>query len=347
MQILILGNTYSSQKFFELFEKNKQNIIFSNIPNCNYVNFDNVFEILEFCQANEIKLVLLNDEELINQGLQELLSSNDITAFSPSIEAIGLTTSKANAKKFMYKNKIQTPKFAIIEKPLVGLDYIKNQTNVLAIKPDFHSSYETTNFCETFSQGQKIIQDLFSTGNKKIIIEDYIEGKNFSVWTISDGYKAKIIGTSAKYQNEIALFEPEFITDELKEIIQNDFIQPTLDALSMQDEEYIGILGFDFILTYDNQLFLVGYNSFFDDINVDFFTQGIDIDWENVFESCIAGDIFIKYDFKFIKDYMLTLRRNNEINLITAKTKQNLRKYIEELDYDINLYDEAQKVWKY
>ncbi|MBQ8848120.1 MAG: hypothetical protein IJ003_04170 [Candidatus Gastranaerophilales bacterium] len=348
MRILILGNNYSSKKFYKLFEQNQEDIIFSNIPNTkNFIDFSNIQDIIDFCEANEINFVLITDEDFINSGLQEILTEENITAFAPSIEAISITTSKASAKKFMYKNKIQTPKFAIMEKMPIALDYIKNSPNVLAIKPDYHNDFETTNFCETFSQGEKIVQNLFSTGNKKIILEDYIEGKNFSAWIISDGYNAKIIGTSAKYQNDIALFEPDFITDGLKQIIQNDFVMPTIQNLSAQDEEYIGILGFDFILTYDNQLFLVGYNSFFDDINVDFFTQGFELNWIQVFESCIIGDVFLKYNFEPKNEYMLTIRHNNKINFVNSKTKNSLINYLEELNYDTNLYKEAQKIWKY
>ena len=165
--------------------------------------------------------------------------------------------------------------------------------------------------------------------------------------TISDGFSAKIIGTSVKYQDEIAFFEPEFITNELKEKILNTAIMPTINALSAQDEEYIGILGFDFILTYNNELFLVGYNNFFDDINVNFFTKGYDINWVEVFDSCIIGDVFLKYQFIPKNEYMLSIRNNNKIEFISAKTLGNLEKYIKELGYDTKLYKEAMKIWKY
>ena len=348
MRILILGNNYASEEFYNLFCEDEQNIVFSDIPTTkNYIEFENINDILEFCNVNNINLVLINNEEYIDSGLQELLTNENISAFSPSIEAISITNSKANAKKFMYKNKIQTPKFAIMEKTQLALEYIKNSPIPLAIRPDYSSKMETVKFCETYNQGQKIVNDLFLTGNKKIIIEDYIEGKNISVWTISDGFSAKIIGTSVKYQDEIALFEPDFITEELKERFLNSAIIPTINALSTQDEEYIGILGFDFILTYDNELFLVGYNNFFDDINVNFFTKGYDINWLDVFESCIVGDVFLKYQFIPKNEYMLSIRNNEKIEFICAKTQNNLEKYIKELGYDIKLYKEANKIWKY
>ena len=145
----------------------------------------------------------------------------------------------------------------------------------------------------------------------------------------------------------MAFFEPEFISNELKEKIYQEIIMPTITTLASQDEEYIGILGFDIILTKENKPYLIGYNHFFDDINVEFYTKGFDIDWAQVFDSTIIGDIFQKYEIKPKNEYMLAIRQNEKVHLITAKTKNNLEKYLQELDFDLKEYYEAKKVWKY
>lgn len=345
MRILILGSDYSAKKFYSFFRKDKENIVFTTIPSlANYINFENAQDIVEFCQANDINFVLIIDKDLINEGIQETLSSIGITAFSPSIDAIAICSSKSYAKKFMYKNKILTPKFQIIEKPQAAIDYFKTVQIAQALKPDYNSYQECPQFCETQNQVQKTAFKLFSNDNKRIVMEDYIEGKNISLWVLSDGYNAKIIGTSAKYQNNVALFEPDFITEELKEKIFNEIIMPTINALSSQDEEYIGILGFDIVLTSDNKTYLIGYNSFFDDIDVDFYLSS-NFDWLKIFESTIIGDVFQKFDFKQVDEYMLTIRQNEKIHLISAKTKNGIERYLSELDFDLSEYFEAKKIW--
>lgn len=348
MRILILGQNYSAKCFCKLFEQKSENIVFSDIKESkNYIDFEDSQDIVEFCEENIINLVLIIDEKYINLGLCELISAKNITVFSPSIEAISITSSKASAKRFMHKNKILTPKFQIAEKPQQALDYIKQSGFPVAIKPDYHSYIECSKFAETSSQAQNIINNLFSNGNKRVIVEDYIEGKNFSIWVLSDGYSAKIIGTSAKYQNNIAYFEPHFVTEELKETLYDTVIMRTINALASNNEEYIGILGFDFILKSPQEAYLVGYNSFFDDINVDFFIEGFDIDWQDVFDSTIVGDVFLKYNFENNGNIMLSLRcSNNEIKFISARTKTNLYRYLDNLDVDLKELEEAKKIWK-
>ena len=93
----------------------------------------------------------------------------------------------------MYKNKIPTPKFQVFEKPQLALDYIKEIKTPQVIKPDNNSYQECLQFCETQNQAQKILNSFFASGNKRVLLEDYIEGKNISTWVLCNGYSGKII----------------------------------------------------------------------------------------------------------------------------------------------------------
>jgi len=346
MRILILGNDYCAQSFFKYFSQDEKNIVFSTINNCNCIECTTSDEIVDFTLANDINFVLITDEEYINTGISDLLSSKDITVFSPDSEAIAIATSKSAAKKFMYKYQIPTPKFQIFDKYQSAIEYIKNMHHPIAIKPDNHNKKECTKFAETRNNAQKIINDLFNNGSEKIVIEDFIEGKNIEIFILSDGFKFQILGISAKYQNNLAYFEPEFLNNEIVQNIIEDVISPTINALCEQGDEYIGILGFDIILKTDNSFVLVGYNSFFDDLDVDFYINGFNIDWLKIFESTVIGDVFSKYEINSNNNYMMTLRQNNKIHFISAKTKGILELYLKE-SYDDTEYKEAVKIWNY
>ena len=347
MRILILGNNYSAKSFYYALEKNKDDIVFSTYSEIeNSIKYTDEDDIVDFCEANEINFILITDEKYITHNLQEKLNSLNITVFAPTVEALDICRYKSSAKKFINKNKFPSPKYFIAEKPNLAIDYIKEQNLPCAIHPDTHSDKECVQFAETFGQAQKIVNKFFENGNKKIILEDYVQGKNFTVWTISDGYCAKIIGINAKYQNSVGFFEPEFVTAEIKENIIKNIINPAISSLA-NEEEYIGILGFDFMLNSSSEPILIGFNSFFDDISVDFYTNCYDINWLDVFESCIVGDMFSKYDFISDDEYALTIKSDNEIKFISAKIKSNLNKYVEELDCDTKDYKEAIELWKY
>jgi phosphoribosylamine--glycine ligase len=347
MRILILGTNYAALRFFEKFQKNKDNDVFSMFSHCkNYVEFKLNQDILEFCLANEIDFVLSTQEEYTNSYLTDELSENNIAVFSPSYEAIELSSSKVFAYRLMHKNSILTPKFFIAEKLSSAIEFSKTTNLPIAIKPDNHSFQEGTLFCQTHSEVVQNCEKFFNTGNKKIILQDYVEGKNIMVWTISDGYRAKIIDTVLKYQNNIAFLKPNIISSELKNEIQETIINPTINALVEEEREYVGILGFDIILDKNNTPFLIGYNSFFDDMCVDFFIKNKKYNWEEIFNNTIIGSIFLKDSLPENEEYMLTIRDNEKINFIKAKTKTNLDRIVDEMNFSMKEINEAKSLWQ-
>jgi len=355
MRILILGNNESAKLFFVLFNQNKDNIVFSTVKEKNFIEFYNYDDIIDFLAANEINFVLITDNKFIKQELTDKISSLDISVFAPDYEASEICFSSSYAKRFMYKNKINTPGFIVAEKQSTALEYIKQAHFPLCIKPDINNFFECPYFSETKRQAHLMIEKLFQNGNQKIVIDDYIEGKNISVWALSDGYSAKIIGINAKYQNDVSIFNPDFINNEIIADIEDYIIFNTINALSNQNTEYIGILGFDIILDNNNTPYLIGYNSFFDDISAPFFTSRTDINWLDIFESTLIGDVFSKYNFENLETFqngtkMVTLRTTQgdkeEIELISANTTTNLQRYLNELGYDLKEYNETLKLWK-
>ena len=348
MRILILGNNYSGKAFLNYLKEDKENTVFSDSNEYDYkVNFSDFNDIAEFCEANEINIVIPTEEKYVSDVLEKKLNNLNTIYFAPNEEAFEICRYKSLAKRFMYKNKIQTPKFFISEKLQTSYDYLKTAYYPIAIHPDKKSYVEGVKFAETLNQAQKYVNLLYDSGNRKIVFEDYIEGRNFIFWTISDGYSAKVIGICAKYEDSVSYFEPQFLNEEIKKEVIENIINPTILNLSLENTEYVGILGFDVIVNTDNTSYLMGYKGFFDDISVDFFLKGFDINWLDVFESCIKGDIFLKYDFKHDNEYMLTLRQNDRIETISANTKTNLERYIKELDIDDTEYKEAKRIWKY
>lgn len=347
MRILVLGTNYTALKFFELFQKNKENDVFSMFSYCkNYMSFKTNQDILEFCVANDINLVLSTEEKFTTSYLTEELNQNNIAVFSPDIEAIEIVSSKVFAYRFMHKNLIPVPKFFVAEKLSAAIDFIKTTSLPVAIKPDNHSYKEGTLFCQTLKEASEFIEKFFNTGNRKVILQEFVEGKNIEVWTISDGYQAKIIGIAAKYQNNIAYLKPNMISQELQTQIQETIINPTIKALASDECEYVGVLGFDIIIDRNNIPYLLGYNDFFDDLSVEFFTENKIYNWEKIFNSVIEGSIFLENNMPENEYYMMTIRDKEKINFIKAKTKTNLLRIIDEMEYDNKELDEAKILWE-
>ena len=346
MRILILANDYSAKVMYDYFCKDKENIVFSLCDNCNKVDFLSQDDIVEFVEANAINFILITDEKYIEDDLTDKFNKFDCCVFSPCQDAVEIIKSKSYAKKFMYKNKIPTTEFQVFEKAQVALDYIKNLNHPVAIKPEQHNFKERTYFCDTRQKCFQKINELFYNGNEKIVIEEYVEGKNITLWALTDGFSSKMLGICAKYQDEISYFEPEFIDENMKNVLIQDVVNPTINALSLQESEFVGVLGFDLILDKKGEFKLLGYKNFFDDLDIEFFLKAYDVDWLDVFNSTIRGDVFLKFDVEKRHDeYMLSFREGNSVNLLSAKTMSNLELYLKQENFDYSCFEEARKIW--
>ena len=79
MRILILGNNYSAESFYETLSKNEDDIVFSTCSNIkNNVEYDSEDDLVDFCEANDINFVLTTDENYMTVSLQEKLNFANI-----------------------------------------------------------------------------------------------------------------------------------------------------------------------------------------------------------------------------------------------------------------------------
>lgn len=345
MRILVLGENNSAKLFYERFKTNQENIVFTTIKDeIGYFEFLKGNEIVEFCLANEIDLVLITQEKYILSGVEQKLNESGICVFAPDKKVVKTIISNSDVKKFIYKNKINTPKFFVAQKPQFAFDYMKENYFPFALKPERNSFFETIKFVQTRKEAKKVVNDLFAAGNEKIVVEDYVEGKNIEVWTISNGFSAKIIGINAKYQNEAAFLKPNLIKEDVVEQIYETIINPIIASFSKMESEYLGILGFDLIFGYDGNIYLMGLNYFYDEISAPLYIDCYD--WEKIMYDTVVGDVFIKNDLKLQDSYKISYIQNNEFQIIEASTKNNLLRYIEEMEIEQDNVSEILKIFR-
>jgi len=162
---------------------------------------NNVKELLEFVLENAIDLTIASSETAIKNDIAALFQQNNQMIFAPTKNSSEICTSKSAGKKFMYKNRIHCPKFWIFDKAVLALDYIKKESMPVVIKTDEHQE-KGVMVCNSFSIAKSCIEDLFEKDEKKVIIEDYVYGHEFSFYVVTDGYHALPLGSVATYKSE-------------------------------------------------------------------------------------------------------------------------------------------------
>ena len=77
---------------------------------------DNAQELLEFVLENGIDLTIASSEVAIKNDIAGLFQANGQMIFAPSTQSSSFALSRSAGKRFLYKLRIPTPKFAIFDK---------------------------------------------------------------------------------------------------------------------------------------------------------------------------------------------------------------------------------------
>ncbi len=314
MNILIVGsdaNAYSIAK--ELSKNENVDIVFvasgneeiAKIAQCTDISESDVEELLDFSIANEISLTIVTSISAIQNNIGEVFTSVGRLIFAPTAEAATIALYKSSAKKMMYRLKIPTMKFGIFEKESQAVEYASNFRKALVIKNDTHILGERPTFAATFSKAKSAIERAFTFPENKVVIEDYIDAKEVSMYFITDGYTALPIGTCASDDKNFAypesIYSPDsYISDELEMKVLKEAIYPVIDDIAERYNPYCGIIGVDLFVDGENYN-VIEYNPFFKQMHLQSILSILNEDLCDLFLSAASGSM--SDDYKFVNFY--------------------------------------------
>lgn len=264
-------------------------------------------ELLEFTLENAIDLTVVSSELAIKNDITSVFQKNHQMIFAPGKESANICLNKSSGKKFMYKTRIPCPKFGIFDKPSLAIDYIKNANMPVVVKTDEHQEKGVL-VCSAFSLAKTFIEELFDSGEKKVIVEDYVLGHEFAFYVITDGYHAIPLGSVATYKSElegnggtltsgIGSYTPDYkVTKQIERRILQQIIYPTLNTLARQQTPYVGILGVDLVMNDMEQLFALEFNSFLQIPDCQGILALLNENIYHLFQACVIGSFADDYE---------------------------------------------------
>ncbi len=316
MNILIVGSgakEYSMAKLFSGYENTGTifvapgNFATSEFATCVDLDADDVESLIDFVKSNQIDLTVASSEKAVFNGITDRFHEEGLMIFAPSFEASRISFSKSAGKKFMYKTKIPTAKFGIFDRENMAIDYARKSRYPLVVKTDTHQSGENVYVCDSFAIAKRIITDLFDCGNKKILIEDYVQGQEFSYYVITDGYNAMPVASVVPYKfvlegnggaitSGLGAYSPFYMIDSAMESrIFKEVIYPALDELAKNGNQYVGILGVDVILDRNGRLNVLEFNTFFKEPDAQCAFNLLDVNFIDVMRAAIEGALVDDY----------------------------------------------------
>ena len=318
--ILIVGNSAKDTALAQLFSDKYNVYIISGNDGAKGaattvdIRENNVIEILNFALEHDVSFTVVSSAEAIKANIYDLFNDNGLMIFAPSADAAQFTISRASAKKMFHKLRLPTPRFAVYEKKNLAIDYVKKSDMPIVIKTDEQKSDNSVMVCPSFNIAKSFIEDCFFGDEKKVIIEEYVYGTPFTFYVITDGYKALPIGSTRDYKfslegdggiwTEGMGAESPFtkLTYDHEDYLMNEVVYPIINHLASVLIPYMGIIGFDGVLTPEGDIAITECRPFLQDHDACAILSLVDEDVYKLMHACVVGSFSDDYDILNFKD---------------------------------------------
>jgi phosphoribosylamine---glycine ligase len=277
-----------------------------NIP----LDLDDFEEIVEFCEDNQIDLVVVGPEQPLVEGITDYLNDYDIDVFGPTKAAAMLEGSKSYAKSIMDKYGIPTAGSAFFERHEVAMleAYLRNETEYpVVLKVDGLAAGKGVFICDNFEEAlvyvDKIMNDVdLSAAAPTILVEEFMTGEEVSVFAICDGTTARYLmhaqdhkrigeGDTGLNTGGMGAYAPAPVLDQAGiDRVMKTIIQPTVDAMASEETPYQGILYCGLMMTNDGPK-VVEFNCRFGDPEAQAILPAIKTDLLELMSTAVNGKL--------------------------------------------------------
>lgn len=291
MNILILGNGGREHAFaWKISQNNKVKDIFiapgnagtrnvgTNIP----VDLNDFNSIKMLVVEKDIDMVVVGPETPLVEGIYDYFINDrvlqDIPVIGPSKAGAMLEGSKSFAKNFMKKHSIPTAAYNTFNSSNIeeGYSFLDSLTAPYVLKADGLAAGKGVLIIDNVEEAKNeltamINNQKFGKASAEVVIEEFLDGIELSVFVLTDGKNYVILPEAKDYKRigeadtglntgGMGSVSPvTFASEHFMQKIENEIIKPTIDGIIKDDIDYKGFIFFGLIKVNDNP-FVIEYN---------------------------------------------------------------------------------------
>lgn len=248
----------------------------ANEDKCINISITDKEELADFAEKKAIDLTIVGPEEPLINGIVDTFKKRDLLIFGPSMEGAKLEGSKIFSKNFMKKYGVKTAEYEYFNDIESARDYVTSCKYPMVIKADGLAAGKGVVICQNKEEAitvlnEFMIEDIFKGAGKRILIEEYLEGVEASILSITDG-KTIIPFVSAKDHKQIfdgnngpntggmgAIAPNTYCTPEVLKAFNEEIMEPTIRGIREENLDFIGIVFFGIMITAQG-VYLLEYN---------------------------------------------------------------------------------------
>ena len=277
------------------------------------VNINDFKEVKLNVIEKSIDLVIVGPEEPLVRGIVDFFKSDDelkhVKIFGPSSEGSKLEGSKDFSKEFMFRNNIPCAKSKTFNKNNLseGISFLEKINPPYVLKADGLAAGKGVLILDDLEEAKTelskmILDEKFGDASKNVLIEEYLDGIEVSVFAITDGHNYIILPEAKDYKRigegdtglntggMGAVSPVDFADNEFMKKVEDSVIRRTVNGIKKEKLDYKGFI-FAGLMNVNGEPYVIEYNVRMGDPETQVVIPRIKNDLLNIFIKCLDEKI--------------------------------------------------------